>query len=106
MSVESTRAVMMRYLESHHSDLSMMADDVVFTSMATGDEHRGVDALRNMLHYIYHVAFDATAELENLIVTDQQAVLRRRSSGSTSASSTASRRQANRCACRCAWSTT
>lgn len=75
MSVESTRAAVRRYIDSEHSDLSMMADDVVFTSMATGDEHRGIEALRGMLHYIYHVAFDATAELKNLIVADQQAVL-------------------------------
>jgi steroid delta-isomerase-like uncharacterized protein len=75
MSVESTRAVVKRYIDSQHTDLSMMADDVVFTSMATGDEHRGVEALRNMLHFIYHVAFEATAEVKHLIVADQQAVL-------------------------------
>lgn len=75
MSVESTRDVVMRYLNSNHSDLSMMAPDVVFTNMATGDEHRGVEALAGMLHYIYHVAFDAHAETKNLIVSDGKAVL-------------------------------
>lgn len=75
MSVESTRAVVMRYLNSNHSDLSMMAPDVVFTSMATGDEHRGPEALAGMLHFVYHVAFDARAETKNLIVADGQAVL-------------------------------
>lgn len=43
MSSETTRAVMMRYIESNHSDVSMMADDVVFTDMNTGQEHRGVE---------------------------------------------------------------
>ena len=75
MSIESTREAITRYLNSNHSDLSMMAPDVVFTSMATGDEHRGVEALAGMLHYIYHVAFDARAETKSLIVADNQAVL-------------------------------
>jgi steroid delta-isomerase-like uncharacterized protein len=75
MSVESTRDVVMRYLDSNHSDLSMMAPDVVFTHMATGDEHRGPDGVAGMLHFIYHVAFDARAETRNLVVADGQAVL-------------------------------
>jgi hypothetical protein len=41
VTVERTREVMTRYLDSQHSDLSMMAEDVVFTNMATGEEHRG-----------------------------------------------------------------
>ncbi len=75
MSIESTREAVTRYLNSNHSDLSMMAPDVVFTSMATGDEHRGVEALAGMLQHIYHVAFDARAETRSLIVADNQAVL-------------------------------
>ena len=35
MSVERTRDAMERYLNSAHRDLSMMAEDVVFTAMAT-----------------------------------------------------------------------
>ena len=75
MSVEKTREVVTRYISSNHTDLSMMAPDVVFTSMATGDEHRGPQALAGMLHYIYHVAFDARAEMKNLVVADGKAVL-------------------------------
>jgi len=59
MSIERTREAMTRYLDSEHTDLSMMADDVVFTNMATGEEHRGVDGVRRMLDYVYHTAFDA-----------------------------------------------
>ena len=77
MSVEGTREVVTRYVNSNHGDLSMMAPDVVFTSMATGDEHRGVEALAGMLHYIYQVAFDAHAETRSLICSDNQAVLER-----------------------------
>lgn len=75
MTIESTREAMTRYLESDHEDLGMMADDVVFTNMATGDEHRGVEGVRRMLDYVYHTAFDATAETRSRIYADGQAVL-------------------------------
>ena len=72
---ETTRQVMTRYLESNHSDLSMMAEDVVFTNMATGEQHHGPEEVRNMLNFVYHVAFDAHAETRNLIVEGNKAVL-------------------------------
>src|SRR5690348_1802627 len=75
MSMESTREVITQYVESNHEDLSMMTDDVVFTSMATGDEHRGREAVRAMLDHIYHQAFDAQAETRNMIFGDGHAVL-------------------------------
>jgi steroid delta-isomerase-like uncharacterized protein len=75
MTVARTREVMTRYLDSQHGDLSMMAEDVVFTNMATGDEHRGVEDVRRMLDHVYHEAFDATAETRNRIYTENQAVL-------------------------------
>ncbi len=74
MSVESTREVMMRYFQSDHSDTSMMADDVVFTSMANGQESTGPDGVLGMLHYFYQVAFDATAKERNLIFGEKNAV--------------------------------
>jgi len=75
MTVESTKKVMDQYFNSQHSDVSMMADDVVFTHMATGDEHRGPDEVLKMLNYMYHVAFDATAEAKNLFFAEGKAVL-------------------------------
>ncbi len=75
MSVERTREVMTRYLDSQHSDLSMMAEDVVFTNMATGEEHRGVEGVRRMLDHVYHEAFDAKAETRNRIYAENRAVL-------------------------------
>ncbi|MGQ0572013.1 MAG: ester cyclase [Armatimonadota bacterium] len=74
MSIESTREVMTKYFNSDHSDMSMMADDVVFTIMATGQEHRGPEAVLQMLNYFYHIAFDAHAESRNLIHADAKAV--------------------------------
>jgi steroid delta-isomerase-like uncharacterized protein len=75
MSVESTRKVITKYVESKHSDLSVMAKDVIFTHMATGDEHRGPEGVQQMLNFMYHTAFDADAEVKNLIFADGKAVL-------------------------------
>lgn len=75
MSVESTRAVMTRYFDSEHSDVTMMADDVVFTIMATGQEHHGREGVMGMLNYFYHYAFDATAPAENTIFDDGKALV-------------------------------
>jgi steroid delta-isomerase-like uncharacterized protein len=60
MSIESTRDTIMRYFKSEHGDISMMAKDVTFTIMATGQESIGPDAVLGMLNYLYHIAFDAT----------------------------------------------
>lgn len=75
MSVERTRDAMERYLNSNHGDLSMMAENVVFTAMATGDEHRGIEGVRRMLDHVYHQAFDASAETRHRIYTEDHAVL-------------------------------
>jgi steroid delta-isomerase-like uncharacterized protein len=75
MSVESTRDVITRYVGSDHTDLSVMAADVVFTNMATGEEHRGPEGVRAMLEFVYHTAFDAHAETRNMIFSDANAVL-------------------------------
>ena len=74
MSLEGTRRAVEQYINSGHTDLSMMAPDVMFTNMATGDEHKGVEGLKAMLNFVYHVAFDAKAETKNLVVSDGKAV--------------------------------
>jgi len=61
MSIESTRDTMMRFFKAEHGDASMMADDVVFTLMASGQEQHGPDAVMGMMTYLYKVAFDAKA---------------------------------------------
>lgn len=74
MSLESNRSLISKYIDSNHSDLSMMADDVVFTNMATGEKHIGSEEVSKMLNYIYHIAFDAHAETRNLLITETNAV--------------------------------
>jgi steroid delta-isomerase-like uncharacterized protein len=75
MSVERTREVMNKYFTSAHSDVSMMADDVVFTMMATGDETKTPAGVLAMLNYFYHVAFDATADTKNVMFDDGKALV-------------------------------
>jgi steroid delta-isomerase-like uncharacterized protein len=75
MPIDRTREVMSRYWDSEHRDVSMMAEDVVFTHMATGDEHRGPDGVLRMLDYMYRQAFDARAEIRSRICGESQAVL-------------------------------
>jgi steroid delta-isomerase-like uncharacterized protein len=75
MSIESTRDVMMKYWDSAHSDTSMMADDVVFTMMPTGEETRTPQGVLGLLNYFYHVAFDAAATVENSIIGDGSAMM-------------------------------
>ena len=75
MSVKRTEAIVSRYWDSDHQDLSMMAEDVVFTNMATGEEHCGPKEVRRMLDYMYHVAFDAQAEIRSRICAEHHAVL-------------------------------
>ncbi len=75
MSLESTRQVLDKYFASEHSDVSMMADDVVFTVMATGQESHGPQEVLGMLNYFYHQAFDATAITKNVVVGDGKGVV-------------------------------
>lgn len=69
-----TREIMMPYFDSAHADVSMMADDVVFVNMTTGDRTRTPEAVLGMLQYFYQIAFDATAEPSNLIFDKDHAV--------------------------------
>jgi predicted ester cyclase len=59
MSVESTQNVMMRYFSAGAGDLSMLAEDVVFAVMGTGQTATGRAAVGAMLTDLYEVAFDA-----------------------------------------------
>src|SRR5688572_31515775 len=74
MSIETTRETMQRYFDSGHTDVSMMAEDVVFTVMATGQEHHGPDAVLGMLNYFYHIAFDASASPSTALFGENNAM--------------------------------
>ena len=74
MSIESTRETMSRYFNAEHSDISMMAEDVIFTVMATGQEHHGREGVMGRLSYFYHVAFDATAVAQATLFGEKNTV--------------------------------
>ena len=61
------------YFNTH--DVQYVTEDAVFVSMNTGEETHGREAVGQMLHYIYHVAFDARAEITNKVITEKKALL-------------------------------
>ena len=71
MSVASTRKVMEKYWQAH--DPSYIADDGVYTDMASGQEARGRDAVSAMLNWFFNVAFQARAERTRLMIADGHA---------------------------------
>lgn len=74
MSIEKTRETMLHYFNSEHSDVSMMAKDVVFTIMATGQEHHTPEGVMGMLNYFYHIAFEATATTRGTLFGESNAM--------------------------------
>lgn len=73
METHQTREIIKAYAAGH--DPKYLAEDAVFVDMNSGQEHRGRDAVASMLHYVYHVAFDAHAEPVSVIVDGNRAVL-------------------------------
>ena len=61
------------YFKTH--DAIYVAEDAVFTNMTTGEDVIGRKAISDMLYYVYHIAFDAKANITNTIVTDKHALL-------------------------------
>ena len=71
--VSNLQKNMEAYFATH--DVQYVAEDAVFTFMNNGDKSVGREAVGQMLHYIYHVAFDARADIKNKVVTDNKALL-------------------------------
>lgn len=71
--VSTARRNMEDYFRTH--DVKYVAEDGVFTHMSTGDRYEGRDAIGQMLQFMYHVAFDAHAEIRGTMIYDDHAVL-------------------------------
>jgi predicted ester cyclase len=71
-TLSKSQTNMEAYMKSH--DVKYVAEDAVFINLATGEESHGRDAVGDMLNYIYHVAFDARAEVTNYIITEDKAM--------------------------------
>jgi steroid delta-isomerase-like uncharacterized protein len=61
------------YFETH--DAKYLAEDTVFIDMSMNELTIGREAVGKMLHYMYHEAFDAHAEITNTIICDDNAIL-------------------------------
>ena len=73
MSIETTGAIMRRYWEGH--DGSAIAEDAVFTDIASGQSWSGREAIGGMLDYFYEQVFDARFEPERTYVADRTAAV-------------------------------
>ena len=73
MSLESVRQNINAYFQTH--DTKYLAEDAEFTDLTTGQVTKGRAAIGEMLNHIYHVAFDAKAEIMNTVITENSAVL-------------------------------
>lgn len=67
------------FIKTH--DTIHIAENAVFKSLNTGQEFKGREAIEQMLNYFYHIAFDANAVINNIIITDDKAVLEATFSG-------------------------
>ena len=61
------------YFETH--DTKYLTEDTVFIDMNTNELTIGREAVGKMLYYIYHVAFEAHAEITNTIIGENKALL-------------------------------
>jgi predicted ester cyclase len=59
------------YFETH--DVKYLTEDAVFKNLSTGETYKGRAEIGAMLHYTYHVAFDAKAEFTNYIIEEDKA---------------------------------
>ena len=62
---------MQDYFQTH--DVKYVAEDAVFKHLGTGETYTGKAEIGGMLHYFYHVAFDAKAEIKNFIISEDKA---------------------------------
>lgn len=72
-TLSRTQRDMLDYFNTH--DLKYVAEDAVFRHMHSGETYRGKAEIGAMLHFIYHVAFDARAEVTNYVITEDKAVM-------------------------------
>jgi steroid delta-isomerase-like uncharacterized protein len=78
MSVASTESTMRGYVDAvlNRGDFAaFFSDDVLWTTMDTGEEVRGREAVRDFIVTMHTRQFDAAPELKSLTVGDGRAVV-------------------------------
>ena len=73
MTIDETRQVLESYLGGHGSEV--LAENAVFTDVSSGAEHKGRDAIMQMLRSLYSEAFDASAEETSVVIGEGKAVV-------------------------------
>jgi predicted ester cyclase len=68
-----TEQNLLAYFETH--DVKYVTEDAKFKNLSTGEVHTGRAEIGAMLHFIYHVAFDAKSETKNYFFTENKAVI-------------------------------
>ena len=61
------------YFQTH--DPMYFTEDGVLHNMNSGESYRGRAEVGGMLHFFYHVLFEAKAEVMNYIITENKAVV-------------------------------
>ncbi|MFL5772852.1 MAG: ester cyclase [Flavisolibacter sp.] len=69
----TTKKNLLAYLET--LDVKYLTENAVYRNLATGQVHQGRTEISAMLHYVYHVAFDARIEKSNFIITESKALM-------------------------------
>jgi len=72
-ALSRTQQNILDYFQTH--DLKYVAEDAVFRNLGTGEVYTGREEIGGMLHFMYHVAFDAKAESHNYVITETKAVV-------------------------------
>ena len=71
-ALELAQKNMRDFLRSH--DARYVAEDAVFINKATGERIEGRNAIGETLNFFYRVAFDAHAEITNVLVLEDRAL--------------------------------
>ncbi|MGZ3956204.1 MAG: ester cyclase [Flavisolibacter sp.] len=72
-ALNKTQQNILNYFQTH--DLKYVDEDAVFRNMGTGETYKGREEIGGLLHFMYHIAFDAKAESYNYVITEKKAVV-------------------------------
>ena len=73
MSTNNVQQLISDYARNHES--RYLAPDATFTIMTTGDRWEGRQAIENALTWLYHQAFEAHADVTDLVVEGDKAAV-------------------------------
>jgi hypothetical protein len=72
-SLTTNQENILDYFKTH--DPKYIAEDAIFRNLGTGEVYTGREEVTGMLHFMYHVAFDAKAEVVNTVIMEDKAVV-------------------------------